>query len=284
MKPNFLFIGSGKSGSTSLYYMLKSHPQIYLPGIKETRFFCGDDLAPFSPRPVKSLEEYLKLLENSSGYKAVGELSPEYLGSSQAIVNIKKFSPNVKFLCILRNPYERALSLVRHFQRDEIITQIPQVSDLKSNPILYRTLIDEGLYWKHIKNYQDSFPSNQFFIASYQQFVANPSQLLSKIYEFLDCDPNYCPNINVRANVSGSYHNQFLGKIFTTVRSSRLKRAFQKYAPTPIRDVAANLFTQLVNKSLAPNEVNFDRYTIDFLSQQFDPDLKKLNQDFGVSL
>ena len=38
--PNFVVIGAGKSGTTSLHYYLKQHPEIYLTTIKELNFFC----------------------------------------------------------------------------------------------------------------------------------------------------------------------------------------------------------------------------------------------------
>ncbi len=45
--PNFLVIGAAKAGTTSLYYYLRQHPQIYLNStIKESGFFAseGDSL------------------------------------------------------------------------------------------------------------------------------------------------------------------------------------------------------------------------------------------------
>lgn len=37
--PNFLIIGAGSCGTTSLYHYLKQHPQIFMSPQKETRFF-----------------------------------------------------------------------------------------------------------------------------------------------------------------------------------------------------------------------------------------------------
>ena len=38
--PNFLIIGAGKSGTTSLYHYLKQHPEIYMSPLKEPKFFA----------------------------------------------------------------------------------------------------------------------------------------------------------------------------------------------------------------------------------------------------
>ena len=40
--PNFLVIGAGKAGTTSIYEYLGEHPQIFVSAIKETNFFAWD--------------------------------------------------------------------------------------------------------------------------------------------------------------------------------------------------------------------------------------------------
>ena len=39
VKPNFLIVGAAKSGTTSLFHYLNQHPDIYIPEVKECRFF-----------------------------------------------------------------------------------------------------------------------------------------------------------------------------------------------------------------------------------------------------
>jgi hypothetical protein len=66
--PNFLIIGVGRGGTTSLYYYLKQRPQIYMSPIKKTNFFAyeGGDLDPLQLNeldrrlfPITSIEAYL---------------------------------------------------------------------------------------------------------------------------------------------------------------------------------------------------------------------------------
>lgn len=57
--PNFLLIGAAKSGTSSLYYYLKQHPQIYMPTSrqqKEPDFFT---LEGNGREPIR--EDILKL-------------------------------------------------------------------------------------------------------------------------------------------------------------------------------------------------------------------------------
>ena len=37
--PNFLVIGAMKAGTTSLWHYLRTHPQVFMPDVKEVMFF-----------------------------------------------------------------------------------------------------------------------------------------------------------------------------------------------------------------------------------------------------
>ncbi len=40
--PDFFVVGHQKSGTTALYEMLRSHPEVFMPTLKEPRFFATD--------------------------------------------------------------------------------------------------------------------------------------------------------------------------------------------------------------------------------------------------
>jgi len=79
--PNFLVIGAGKSGTTSLYQYLRQHPQIYMSPLKETRFFAveGENLPFRGPADsrftlVTHIESYRALFQDVSTEVAIGEV------------------------------------------------------------------------------------------------------------------------------------------------------------------------------------------------------------------
>src|SRR4051812_11440828 len=45
--PNFFLAGAPKTGSTSLYYLLRQHPEIYMSSMKEPTFFA-EEMRPAS--------------------------------------------------------------------------------------------------------------------------------------------------------------------------------------------------------------------------------------------
>jgi len=128
--PNFLIVGAPKSGTTSLYYYLKEHPEIYMSKLKEPHFFSKEcKNLPFRGPKDESLgstkymnltwEDYQNLFKGAITYKAVGEASADYLYYFKcSIKNIKKYLGNPKIIIILRNPIERAFSAYLHMLRD----------------------------------------------------------------------------------------------------------------------------------------------------------------------
>ena len=61
--PNFLIIGAPKAGTTSLYDYLRPHPEIFMPYLKEPRFFCYRGQDNLYYYPVRTLAAYEALYD-----------------------------------------------------------------------------------------------------------------------------------------------------------------------------------------------------------------------------
>jgi hypothetical protein len=108
-KPDFFIVGAGRCGTTALYEYLRAHPRIFMPVVKEPRFFAGD--MPGLMNRVASLPEYLRLFRGAGPrHLAVGEASPQYMYSRSAIGNIREFEPDARLIVMLRNPVDMACS------------------------------------------------------------------------------------------------------------------------------------------------------------------------------
>jgi len=106
-KPDFFIVGAGKCGTTALYEYLRAHPRIFMPAVKEPRYFAFD--MPRLMNRVATLEEYMALFEAAGPqHLAVGEASPQYLYSSAAIRGIREFNPSARLIVMLRNPVDLA--------------------------------------------------------------------------------------------------------------------------------------------------------------------------------
>src|ERR1017187_10594247 len=86
--PDFFIVGHPKCGTTALYEMLKCHPQIFMPDLKEPWFFApelriGRSFGPAARRPG-TLAEYEALFAPARPGQIAGEATPSYLKSELA--------------------------------------------------------------------------------------------------------------------------------------------------------------------------------------------------------
>ena len=114
--PDFFIVGHAKSGTTALYEMLKRHPQIFMPDVKEPYYFACDN-----PQPKRSsgrrwttldqtgtraetFDEYLSLFTPAKPNQRAGEASTHYLWSRNAATRIAQAQPQARIVAILREP------------------------------------------------------------------------------------------------------------------------------------------------------------------------------------
>src|ERR1700677_3045098 len=132
--PDFFIVGHHKSGTTAMYEMLRRHPQIFMPEMKEPEFFGRDrsrrreDPAARSGRQARTYAqtrpqnyaEYLALFEAAGAGQCVGEASPSYLYSLTAAAQIAEVRPDARIVAILREPASFLRSLHLQMQRDHV--------------------------------------------------------------------------------------------------------------------------------------------------------------------
>src|SRR5579864_7934349 len=100
--PDFFIVGHAKSGTTALYEMLRDHPQIFMPDMKEPWFF-STDMRPRFPPPrsgpaPETLEEYLALFRDAGPHQRAGEASSSYLWSRTAAQGIAGVAPQARII------------------------------------------------------------------------------------------------------------------------------------------------------------------------------------------
>jgi len=253
--PNFVVIGAGKSGTTSLHYYLKQHPEIYLTTIKELNFFAvegnklefsgpKDDLEAKNYFSINSLDQYKKLFEEVRTEKAVGDISPFYIYSEQAPKRIKAHIPQTKIIAILRNPIDRAYSNYLHLLRDgrEPLQSFEEALHAEEERIQHNWspswhYAHAGLYYQLLKRYYDLFNSDQIHIFLYEDYVQDPIRTLKCIYELLDVDSDFLPDLSSRHNASGIPKNQILHNLLSS--------------QSPIRNLAVNTLPKSVVGKIA---------------------------------
>jgi len=118
--PNFVIIGAGRSGTTSLYHYLAQHRDVFMSPVKETRFFAWqaewagktdvDERVLRRRYPVRCLENYEALFTAAQGRRAIGEATPRYLFAPGVPEVMAAVVPDARLIAILRDPAVRAFS------------------------------------------------------------------------------------------------------------------------------------------------------------------------------
>jgi hypothetical protein len=259
--PNFLIIGTAKSGTTSLYNYLKQHPQVYVSPVKEPKFFAyegekldfrgpGDRLANSSV--VTDIEAYRALFAKVSGETAVGEASPLYLYIPKAPERIRHHVPEAKLIAILRNPAERAYSHFSQMVRDgrEPLGDFSQALEVEGERISdnwafgwhYKRM---GFYHAQLERYFDMFGPDQLKVYLYEDLKADPVGVLGETFRFLGVDDAYVPDMSLKHNVSGIPKSQALHAFIR--QSHPIKSVFKPFVPEQLR---LRLKTNLRNRNL----------------------------------
>ena len=189
MLPNFLIIGSQKAGTTSLYHILKQHPQIFMPETKEVNFFFKDD--EFARGP----EHYGTHFADAENQLALGEASPGYICHPEVPARIHALLPDVKLILTVRNPIKRAVSQYwdnrRHLNEPLTFAQALDAylsDDYQPNQIGY---FSRGAYMRYIRRYLEYFPRENLLVLPFEEMIATPEDFYRRIFAFLGVDENF---------------------------------------------------------------------------------------------
>jgi sulfotransferase family protein len=235
--PDFFIVGHPKSGTTALYEMLRAHPQIFMPDVKEPWFFASELHVRTPPRPQgtpTTIEEYLRFFEGAEPGQRVGEASPHYLWSHTAAEAIAEVKPDARIIAILREPasflhslhlqfvqvyyetetdFARAISLEqdrregRHVPR---YTYWPQM-------LLYS---EHVRYVEQLRRYHAVFPADQVLVLIYDDFRRENEATVRRVRRFLGVE-DASPIDVLEANPTVQARSQLLNELVHAVGVGR---------------------------------------------------------------
>ena len=206
--PDFFIVGQHKSGTTALYEMLRRHPQIFMPDLKEPRFFASD-LRPLMGSDAAlpaTFEDYTALFESAAEGQRVGEASPSYLRSRVAAARISDVNPDARIIAILREP----ASLVRSLHLQLLKEHVETETDLRKavaceqrmrGGLPVRRYSDHVDYVEQLRRYRATFPAEQLLILIYDDFRLDNAATIRTVLRFLDVD-SAAATLSVEANPS----------------------------------------------------------------------------------
>lgn len=289
--PNFIVIGQMKAGTSSLHAYLRQHPDIFMPSVKELRFFseviseAGDRLLvdeDYRRRRIMrgmpvTFAEYEKLFEAASGQKALGEASPEYANSQRAAEQIKKFIPDARLIVSLRRPSDRIYSYYQMMQRGGRTSgDFATVFREEKNG----GWIKGNLSYKGLSRYYELFGTSQIKPIKFDDLASRTQATLEEIFKFLDIDRNFRPDTSAVHNEGGDWRSPLLGRMSAAFQGNwTLMQRVKNTVPAGVWNLAKELVRK--NKKRPPRLTPELRREV---AEHFREDTLRLQELVGLDL
>lgn len=179
---HFFVVGAQRSGTTHLYHLLASHPEIEMaaPVRPEPKFFVLDALY------AKGLSHYDGFFRAKPGARVRGEKTVSYMESDKAAERIASAFPDAIIVFLLRNPVDRAVShywfsvdngletlpMEEAFRREEEReTRGGWEDTLSMSPFAY---LRRGRYLQDVPRWERRFGRERLVFLTYERLSAGP--------------------------------------------------------------------------------------------------------------
>jgi Sulfotransferase family len=296
--PDFFIVGNAKSGTTALYEMLGSHPEIYMPECKEPWFFASELHVRTPPRPEgtpQTIDEYISLFGAAEPWQRVGEASALYLWSRTAAAAIAAVQPAARIIAILREPASFLQSLHKQF----VETYVETESELRRALALEKDRregrhIPRYSYWpqallysEHVRyvdqlrRYHRAFGPEQVLVLIYEDFRRDNEGTICQVLRFLNVDDTH-PITVLEANPTVHVRSQQLNELVHALSvgrgpvSLRMKAAVKAVTPRKLRRQVLNVTKRRIVYSSDPSPPD-ERLMME-LRRRFMPEVVALSE------
>jgi hypothetical protein len=222
----FLVIGAPKAGTTSLFEYMRLHPQIHMPAEKEVYFFNIDR------NYRRGLDWYLETVLRQAPPDAIcGEATTEYMSGVPYVEDegdpvtrstdtkaleeviprrIKEALPDVKLICVLRDPVKRtyshyrmmALSRVDSRSFEEAVDELIDPASLEHARVSRTRMngyIVAGEYARLLDGFLRVFPRERLKVIFSDELAQRPAETVSELFEFIGVADDFVPeNVHTR--------------------------------------------------------------------------------------
>ena len=218
--PDFLIAGVPKAGTTALHAALTGHPDLFLPPVKEPKFFLSDGRPPTvgGPGDVQTYQEhvwrqgdYEALFDPAPPGALRGEATPFYLYDLAAHDRMKALVPNAKLVILLRDPVDRAHSNWTHLwvagleeEADFLAACRAEEKRKAAHWADFWHYISLGRYGRQLEHLYRRFPREQVLLLRYRDLKDSPARTLDRVCSFLGVRTGVLTSIP-RENVNRHY-------------------------------------------------------------------------------
>lgn len=198
----FVIGGAQKCGTSALASYLAEHPGLALPAAKEAHVFDAPDFDDGWDAAAVD-RRYAPHLAHAPERALCGDATPIYLFHPRCIGRIARYNPGMRWIVLLRDPVERALS---HYwmERGRGTETWPLWPALLlerwrlrghgddfalDSPLRRHSYRARGEYARQLDALFGRFPREQVLILLSHDLAERPRPCLERVYAFLEVDP-----------------------------------------------------------------------------------------------
>ncbi len=175
---------------------------------------------------------YRSLFAQYNGY-VCGEITPAYSALDDlSVARLKQLLPSVKVIHFLRDPVDRAWSLVRYHEQRENISYSEASIEEMFEKTMHPNIIAQSNYLEVIQRWEKHFSSEQYFVGFYDDIMEKPHEVIHDIYQFLALEPQ---NIDADQNAA----------------TARVNSSFEKDMPITLKQKLINHYRPMVEQLAA---------------------------------
>jgi Sulfotransferase family len=206
--PTLVVVGAMKCGTSALHRYLDRHPEIAMARGKELNFFYGPEQPPDDDPGTwwrwgqwhRGPEWYASCFDGR--YAVRGEASPGYTdpGNPEVAARMAALVPDVRLVCLVREPLDRALSQWRHHVRDRTETRplAPALLDPASQ------YVARSRYRACLEPFLREFPRPQLLVVVQERLLADRRRELARVFAHAGADPAFwSSDLEPRVHVGG---------------------------------------------------------------------------------
>lgn len=235
-KIDLFIVGAQKCGTTSLKNYLGEHPEIKAQFQTEMTYFVNED--EFRSGYSQAYKKYFA--DNKKSCRVHVGKYVSLPQSELGLHRLKEHNPDAKVIYMVRNPVQRAYSsyLMEQSVGDEKRGFDHAIKDALANTDSwqYRAYIGYGFYIQEMHKIQSYFPTQNIKVIVLEEFKSASQQVLSEIFDWLDVDSGFVPNIEKVHNEGGCQRFRFYNRILRTFLHERnlLKRSLKLLLPSKL--------------------------------------------------
>jgi hypothetical protein len=303
--PDFFIVGHAKSGTTALYEMLRAHPQVFMPRMKEPQFFAKENPKRSEDEPLsfahtgerlETYDDYLARFQAARPDQLMGEASTSYVWSRTAAARIAAAQPEAKIIVLFREPaaFLRSLHLQMLQNSSETQSDLRRALALedarregrelppKQNWPAALIYSERVRYAEQLRRFHELFSPERVLVLIYEEYRADNEATVRRVQRFLGIDDTV-PIEPLQVNPTVRVRSEQVREAVRAAHraddpaSRALKSTLKAMTPARLR---RGMRVRLVYGKPPPP----DRELMDELRRRFEPEVTALGEYLGRDL